>query len=45
MTATALDTERTPPETSDTDTDVQPDRTAHSWTISDDDDHYCCLAY
>ncbi|MEU0545612.1 hypothetical protein ABZ319_37635 [Nocardia sp. NPDC005978] len=43
MTTTALGTEHTPPEM--TDTDVQSDRTAHSWTISDDDDCYSCLAY
>ncbi|MGX1810662.1 hypothetical protein ACWIGI_33505 [Nocardia sp. NPDC055321] len=43
MTTTTLEIERTPPEKSNS--DVQPDRTTHSWTISDDDDHYCCLAY
>lgn len=43
MTTTTRDIEHTPPEMSNA--DVRPDPTAHSWTISDDDDHYCCLAY
>ncbi|MEU0539992.1 hypothetical protein ABZ319_08970 [Nocardia sp. NPDC005978] len=44
MTPTALAADHTRA-IADTDTDVQPDRTALSWTISDDDDYYCCLAY
>ncbi|MGX1810869.1 hypothetical protein ACWIGI_34555 [Nocardia sp. NPDC055321] len=44
MTDTTGDAEHTPPDT-DTGTGTPTARTPISWTISDDDDHYCCLAY